>query len=299
MAMTLIFYLARLFFAVHLWLPLVFYFSPVRKKYANPKYLATKELKSHFFKNLLSTYIFIHWFGRFYDKRLSLRNIFNAFYFPLFWTLQDAATENNENYNEQLKEIKSDILLTIVDKNTFETLVGKVLVAQKNSMQQLSGDLSMAELACITAEKAGYSFLLFASMVNTQLSEDSKQTLYNFGEVLQLADDALDVYDDSAESITTLANSLSLAQFEAYYHEKTQILLSQIKTKELLAITIVCVAIGYVQIDNLKKLPHQVYLNFPRKQLICDMQKFKFIKAFVKVVYREYKSYSKTLFALK
>ena len=65
-----------------------------------------------------------------------------------------------------------------------------------------------AALAHLTAEKGGYSVLLFRRVLRHPLLPAEQEALYQFGYLIQLADDIFDVWFDQQAGVVTLATLL-------------------------------------------------------------------------------------------
>jgi hypothetical protein len=71
--------------------------------------------------------------------------------------------------------------------------------------RQISGNLhDLAELQKITADKGGFSVLMFRRILANPLSEAEKQALYTLGHLVQTCDDIFDVWFDQRDGIRTL-----------------------------------------------------------------------------------------------
>lgn len=62
-----------------------------------------------------------------------------------------------------------------------------------------------AELERITAEKGGFSVLLFRRVLAHPLSAEEQEAMYQFGYFIQLSDDIFDLWHDRQAGVTTLA----------------------------------------------------------------------------------------------
>ena len=72
-----------------------------------------------------------------------------------------------------------------------------------------SPERQVMELEKITAEKGGYSVLLFRSVLSHPLTEEEKNALYQFGYLIQCCDDIFDLWHDRQAGIITLPTCLA------------------------------------------------------------------------------------------
>jgi len=78
--------------------------------------------------------------------------------------------------------------------------------------RQQDGEASeLPELQRITAEKGGYSVLLFRSVLDNPLSEQEGETLYQLGYLVQLCDDIFDLWFDRKAGLRTAPRQLAEA----------------------------------------------------------------------------------------
>ncbi|MCB9353446.1 MAG: hypothetical protein H6575_02645 [Lewinellaceae bacterium] len=71
--------------------------------------------------------------------------------------------------------------------------------------RQVKGNISDAELQHITAEKGGFSVLLFRRVLASPLPQQEREALYDFGALVQLCDDIFDLWHDRQAGTETLA----------------------------------------------------------------------------------------------
>jgi len=175
------------------------------------------------------------------------------------------------------------------NKQNFQKYYEKLKIAQNDSLKQKSGNnLEFYELMDITERKGAYSFLLYRSIFNSQISENETEILKQVGFLFQLVNDLFDVYKDAQSNTqSTVLNCSSLESFEGRFNaEILQLLLLiymeteiSLRTKEKYVATISTIlARGYVclnQLINLQSntsIPFEAH-KFTREQLICDMEK--------------------------
>jgi len=80
---------------------------------------------------------------------------------------------------------------------------------QAGNAKKLPPESRVTELKKITAEKGGYSVLLFRSVLSHPLSEEEKSALYHFGYLIQCCDDIFDLWHDRQAGISTLPTCLA------------------------------------------------------------------------------------------
>lgn len=95
------------------------------------------------------------------------------------------------------------------DLREFRSFMHRVFNVETAGRQQtdLGKTLKSEELKHITAEKGGYSVLLFRRVLQHPLSAEEQNALYQFGYLIQLCDDIFDVWFDKNEGIATLATA--------------------------------------------------------------------------------------------
>ncbi len=91
----------------------------------------------------------------------------------------------------------------------FQVFMHRVFNVETAGRQQkdISKTLKDAELKDITAEKGGYSVLLFRRVLRHPLEPAEKTALYQFGFLIQFCDDIFDLWFDRKEGIATLATA--------------------------------------------------------------------------------------------
>lgn len=185
--------------------------------------------------------------------------------------------------HELNKELKLD------DKRDFQKYYEKLKIAQNDSLKQKSdNNLEFMELIDITERKGAFSFLLYRSIFNRQISEKEREILKQVGFLFQLVNDLFDVYKDAQSNTqSTVLNCSSLESFEErYYAEIQQLFLliyreteisNRTKEKYLATISTIlargCVCLNQlINLESNVSIPFEVH-KFTRQQLICDMEK--------------------------
>ena len=183
-------------------------------------------------------------------------------------------------------------LKTLTQKSDNELLneyFEKVLDYQIRSRAQINGSLSDTELTEIMYAKGGYSILYFKSIMDNGVQQNEEKTLFNIGALIQFVNDIFDVYKDLQGSIQTLPNATK--DIKILENQYANLLDDTIKTCYTLPyhrLRIRCFLLslmliysrGFVCLDQffaLQVKPNNVFEpnNYIRKDLICDMEKFR------------------------
>jgi hypothetical protein len=99
--------------------------------------------------------------------------------------------------------------LPAADLKEFQAFMHRVFNIETSGRQQKDGSktLKSEDLKHITAEKGGYSVLLFRRVLQHPLDKAEQNALYQFGCLIQLCDDIFDLWFDKNEGIATLATA--------------------------------------------------------------------------------------------
>ena len=180
----------------------------------------------------------------------------------------------------------------------FSRYFNEVIHAQDISLKQLQkSKLPFEELHDISRAKGGYSTLLYRAVLRRQLISGEKEAIYLLGGILQLTNDAFDVYKDyKAGQQTLFTNTEDVGKLRVLYveliHEMFAKFLaleytSENKRQALLKIAII-LSRGIVCLDQLmacqKRTGDKFMLGqYARADLICDMEKLSNIIKSVKI----------------
>ncbi|MEI6407842.1 MAG: class 1 isoprenoid biosynthesis enzyme [Bacteroidota bacterium] len=93
----------------------------------------------------------------------------------------------------------------------FKDYMHRVFNVETAGRQMVNWKPNIQELDQITADKGGFSVLMFRRVLENSLSEAEKNALYEFGHLVQLCDDIFDIWFDQRDGIHTLPLEL-LAQ---------------------------------------------------------------------------------------
>lgn len=156
---------------------------------------------------------------------------------------------------------------------------------EKESLKQLSDQVTEEELYQITYNKSYYSILLVCTVLDHYPSADIQQMLYPIAGLLQLTNDAFDVWKDIQNGIYTLPNRyLSFDQLLQLFLTETARINQQLwqmpypaKNKQAYAITIHSLpAMGWMALEQLKVVTagitnYEALRNLSRKELVTDL----------------------------
>ncbi len=98
------------------------------------------------------------------------------------------------------------------DVEQFKTFMHGVFNVETAGRQMGNNTLEIKDLEKITADKGGYSVLLFRRVLAHSLSTEEQAALYQFGYLIQFCDDIFDLWHDQQAGVCTLATRLGGAQ---------------------------------------------------------------------------------------
>ncbi|RPD38386.1 class 1 isoprenoid biosynthesis enzyme [Chitinophaga barathri] len=164
----------------------------------------------------------------------------------------------------------------------------QVFTWQKASLKQMQPGIEEEELYQITYRKSYYSILLFHSILDHYPSEAISEMLFPMAGLMQLTNDAFDVYKDIQNGIYTIPNHyLDYERIQQkFLHDVAQFNRSLAglpfipKAKGNYGITIHALhAMGWMALEQLKENTRGTgdcrALNMlSRKELVCDMDNF-------------------------
>ena len=162
------------------------------------------------------------------------------------------------------------------------------LQAQDASIKQLEDQsLSTEELIPITATKGGSWTFLYRTVMDHKIVDGEKEAIYELGYLMQLTNDAFDVYKDLQGGQQTLfTNATDIRPLKQIYQDQITAIndrflalpfMMKHKRAMLLAVSAIA-ARGLICIDQLLDCQRTSEDEFKpneydRKQLICDMEK--------------------------
>jgi hypothetical protein len=171
--------------------------------------------------------------------------------------------------------------------------------AQVDSLEQLKIDISLERILSITERKGGYSLLMCRHYIQMSANEAIDNCWYQLGGMIQMTNDLYDIYKDTIAGIYTFSNTQnSYEKIKADYElqvNKYKSSINQLEFKQsnklMLQIKLSLIpALGYVALENLNRLQGdkntlQPFKDYPRKELIIDMEKVKNIVRLFKYSY--------------
>lgn len=260
-------------------------FTHLNGRYSN------KGEKERIFLYLLCTAIFDDFFD---NKKLSSNDLYRISFQSTHYT--------PKSFEERLFLYAHIGLRNYVkDKILYDTVTKELFDLQFETSKQLDPLISEEELKRITIEKGGVSALLILFFLDMDTSLINQTCWRQFGFILQMMDDLLDIYLDLQEGVQTLPIFIKDAnELDTYFSGLMQDLKQTIsnlpnsnKQKEQLIIAWVSVCSicklalkQLIEIQGVKnELPN--LKDLPRNKLIVDMQKSRNLLFCIKFTYRE------------
>jgi hypothetical protein len=165
----------------------------------------------------------------------------------------------------------------------------EVYKAQLLSKKQKTNKLTQEEMSSITFTKGGVSLLFYRSALVGQADDNEEKLLYLLGGLMQLENDIFDIYKDYQENLATLATTTkNISELRKVYvklYNEIVPLVNQThfaRENKLFFLRFISLVIhrGSVCLDCLERnesLSNGAFViqDYDRKQLICDMEKFK------------------------
>jgi hypothetical protein len=195
-----------------------------------------------------------------------------------------------KSFNEAvLIDTHLKLLNLVQDKEAYQKVLNKIHEAQTDSLDQLKNDISLERILSITERKGGYSLLMCRHYIQISTNETIDNCWYQLGGMIQMTNDLYDIYKDTIAGIHTFANTQeSFEKIKADYELQVKKYKSSIeklsytnsnKLKLQIKLSLIP-ALGYVALENLNRLQGenntlQPFKDYPRKELIIDMEKMK------------------------
>ena len=181
-----------------------------------------------------------------------------------------------------------EILKLTPQRQLFIDQLKAVFLWQKESLKQLNAQIGEEELYRITYNKSYYAVLLFCAVLDHYPGQEILEMLYPVAGLMQLTNDAFDVYKDVHTGVYTLPNLYrNFGQLQQHFmaeiagiNYKLWQLPYPAKAKQVYAITIHSLhAMGWMALEQLKAVTTGVYSiaalrALSRKALVCDMDSF-------------------------
>ena len=156
---------------------------------------------------------------------------------------------------------------------------------QKASLKQLDPTITEEELLQVTYNKSYYAILLYCTLLDHYPNEEILAMLYPVAGLLQLTNDAFDVWKDIHNKVYTLPNLIrDIGKLQqrfmddvALINKKLWQLPYPVRLKQMYATTVhLLLATGWMALEHQKSVTAGVttvdaLAAMPRKALICDM----------------------------
>ncbi|AWO01535.1 hypothetical protein DLD77_07425 [Chitinophaga alhagiae] len=233
-------------------------------------------------------------------ERILLLSIFGLLYDDLFdekilplhqleaFTLEPEKHRPASFTEHAVKQLYLRILTLSPCRNRVIAHLHQVFNWQKASLKQMSAQVGEEELYEITYKKSYYSILLCYSTLNYYPPENVRAMLYPMAGLLQLTNDAFDVYRDLGSGIYTVPNRYldfdkimqKFLEDVALFNTSLAALPFQQPAKNKYSITIHALhAMGWMALKQLKENARGVQCPeelaaLGRKALVCDMDSF-------------------------
>lgn len=160
----------------------------------------------------------------------------------------------------------------------------EVFTWQKASLKQKEAGISEAELYEITYRKSFHSILLFHSILDHYPSAELREMLYPAAGLLQLTNDAFDVYRDMQEGVYTIPSlypdfekiDQGFMSSVAAFNQQLAALPYPAAARARFAITIHALhGMGRMALAQLRRnTRHKPLQELSRRELVCDMDHF-------------------------
>jgi hypothetical protein len=234
------------------------------------------------------------------QHRILLLSIFGPLYDDLFddrilsheqiasFTLEPSKHIPGSFEEHVLKNIYLQLLERSPDARKVTEHLYEVFLWQKASLRQMSPDVGQEELYEITYKKSYYSILLFYSILDHYPDDAVLEMTYPMAGLLQLTNDAFDVYKDVHSGIYTLPNLYrNFDHLQQHFMNEVALFnqrLGQLpflqQAKDFYSITVHALhAMGWMAMEQLKETTRDVnsveeLATLSRQSLVCDMDHF-------------------------
>jgi hypothetical protein len=193
-----------------------------------------------------------------------------------------------------------ELLRLTPDRALFIEQLQAVSFWQKESLKQLNGNIIEEELYQITYNKSYYAVLLFCAVLDHYPNAEILKMLYPIAGLMQLTNDAFDVYKDVHNGVYTLPNRYPnfgllqqrfLAEVASINYKLAQ-MPYPVPRKQVYAITIHSLhAMGWMALEQLKEVTANISTftglsQLSRRSLVCDMDSMKQKRKWLKHIRR-------------
>ena len=192
------------------------------------------------------------------------------------------------NTDQLVIKLYLEILRLTPQRLLFIDKLKAVLFWQKESLKQLNETITEEELYRITYNKSYYAVLLFCAVLDHYPGQEILEMLYPVAGLMQLTNDAFDVYKDVNSGVYTLPNLYrNFEQLQQHFMAEIASINNKLwqmpyaaRAKQDYAITIHSLhAMGWMSLEQLKEVTTGIHSiaalrALSRKALICDMDSF-------------------------
>jgi hypothetical protein len=246
------------------------------------------------------------------EKRIILLSVFG----PLFDDLFDDKILDHEQIASLIARPSAHVAIGSTDRlvtkiylellrltprpDLFVEQLQAVSFWQKESLKQLNDTISEEELYRITYNKSYFAVLLFCAALDHYPNAEMLEMLYPVAGLMQLTNDAFDVYKDIHNGIYTLPNLYrNFGKLQEHFLAETAMINHTLwqmpydaKCKQEYAITIHSLhAMGWMALEQLKRVTTGVTTvaglrALSRKTLVCDMDSLRQKKKWLTAIRR-------------
>lgn len=189
------------------------------------------------------------------------------------------------------KEIQTTLIESVPNRQAYMEASKNVFEVQVDTIAQTDPSITDDAIERITYAKGGYSVIIYHQTLNEVADGALWEALFYVGSLMQLANDCFDIYKDIHDGIYTLASRCSdyrlLRQRYISRVKQTNRLIaalpySKSQKQEFSVVMHAVISRGLIAINRMIRLQDQVgkpvdTLTLSRKQLICDMEKPRYI----------------------
>ncbi|WP_207511101.1 class 1 isoprenoid biosynthesis enzyme [Longitalea luteola] len=249
-------------------------------------------------------------------KRIMLLSVFG----PLFDDLFDDKILQHEQIaalvarpETYVAQNETDLLVTKLylalleltpNRQLFVHQLQQVSHWQIASLKQLKDNLTKEELQEITYNKSYYAILLFCAVLDFYPDQQLLEILYPVAGLMQLTNDAFDVWKDVQHGVYTLPNRyLNFEELQALFLSEIALINQKLwqlpygaRNKQSFAITVHSLhAMGWISLEQLKNVTAAISTyaelqQLSRKTLVCDMDSWQQKKKWLKQI-RQFVNY--------
>lgn len=256
--------------------------------------LTGKQLQENEHKRIILLSVFMPLVDDLYDDQL-----LNHEQIISLVTAPEAYTPVNSS-DRVVKSLYLELLGLTPSRELFIAYLQEGCKWENESLKQLSENITEEELYRITYNKSYYSLLLFYAILDHYPSQEIHQVLYPAAGLMQLTNDAFDVWKDVHNGLYTLPN------LYRNFEQLQQLFLSEIasinlqlsrlpypvKARQNYAITIHALnAMGWMSLEQLKAVTIGVSTieelkALSRQELVCDMDNLRQYIKWIKLTRR-------------